>query len=88
LVATEPSKADVSLSWAAVPGGLPLASYNVYRGSSESNLKLLKVVTATSAATTDTTVSPGATYYYGIQAKDTDGDISPMSAIVSITASH
>ena len=88
LVVVAPSKAQVSLSWAAAPGGLPLASYNVYKGSSTSRLTLLKVVSATSAATTDSAVLPGVTYYYGIQAKDTGGDISPMSAIVSVTTSR
>jgi fibronectin type 3 domain-containing protein len=33
----------------------------------------------------DTTVSAGDTYYYAVQAKDTGGHLSPLSATVSVT---
>jgi len=30
-------------------------------------------------------VAAGATYYYGIEASDTGGNVSPLSAVVSVT---
>ena len=85
LVASAPSNVEVNLNWTAPPSGMPLASYSICRGTSISSLTSLKVVPATLASTTDTTVSPGTTYYYGIQAKDTGGNISPMSPVVVVT---
>jgi fibronectin type 3 domain-containing protein len=85
LMAISPAGTQVNLSWLAGKGGLPVASYDVFRGSSPSNLTSLKVIGATPASTTDTTVTAGATYYYAIQETDTGGNISPMSIVVGIT---
>jgi fibronectin type 3 domain-containing protein len=85
LVATAPSKAQVSLTWAAGPSGMPLLTYNVFRGISPSSLGSLRVIAATQTSTIDGTVAPATTYYYAIQAKDMGGNISPMSAVVSVT---
>jgi fibronectin type 3 domain-containing protein len=85
LNATSPSKTEVSLTWSAGPSGMPLSSYSVFRGSSPSNLTSLKVVAATQDSTSDYTVAAGATYYYAVQEKDTGGNVSPMSPVVSVT---
>ena len=85
VAATAPNKSQVSLSWATAQSGMPLASYTIFRGSSPSALTSLKVVAATQTSTNDSTVSQDATYYYGIQSKDTLGNVSPMSVVVSVT---
>jgi hypothetical protein len=87
LLATPVSTTKISLIW-SVPetrNGLPLASYNIYRGRSPSSLTLIQVVATTPTATIDDTATLGTTYYYGIQAQDTAGNISPMSAVVTVT---
>jgi fibronectin type 3 domain-containing protein len=85
LVATAPNKVQVNLTWTTALSGMPLASYTIFRGSSPSSLASLKVVLATQTSSNDTTVTPGVTYYYGMQSKDTLGNVSPMSAVVSVT---
>jgi chitinase len=80
VVATANSTTKVTVTWTeTVPSnGLPIGSYQIYRGSSPSSLSL--VATRATASYTDTTVSPLATYYYAILATDTSNEASPMSA--------
>jgi len=85
LVATANSKTQVGLTWTAAQSGMPLARYIVFRGSSPSTLTQLKTVSAAITSVNDSGLSPGTTYYYGIQSKDTGGNISPMSAVVSVS---
>ncbi|HTT65434.1 MAG TPA: hypothetical protein VMG35_26475 [Bryobacteraceae bacterium] len=74
----------VSLTWSpAVPGTLSIANYHVYRGSSPANLTQFAITT--NVYCTDTTTSPGATYYYSVAAADTQGNLSPMSAVATAT---
>ncbi len=76
---------NASLSWnASTSGGLPVNWYLIFRGNSPSNLSQLATVTKTSY--TDTSMNPGSTYYYGVQAKDPAGDVSSLSPTVAITA--
>lgn len=82
---TAVSKAQTSLTWTTAKSGMPLASYSIYRGTSASNLTLLKTVAATATSCSDYPVSAGTTYYYGITSKDTGGNVSPMSTVVSVT---
>jgi len=85
LVATPTSGTIASLTWsAAASGGLPVLYYQVFRGLSSSNLSLLATVEQT--AFTDTTVTQGTTYYYGVEAEDSGADLSPMSAIAKLTS--
>jgi fibronectin type 3 domain-containing protein len=85
LAASADSKTQVDLTWTAAQSGMPLVWYIIFRGSSPSTLTQLKIVTAANTAANDSGLSAGTTYYYGIQSKDTGGNISPMSAIVSVT---
>ena len=80
VVATANSTTKVTVTWTeTVPSnGLPIGSYQIYRGSSPSSLSL--VATRATASYTDTTVSALATYYYAILATDTSNEASPMSA--------
>jgi fibronectin type 3 domain-containing protein len=84
LVATPTSTSKISLTWSApARGGPPVQNYDVYRGSTSSNLNLLAVVPQTSY--TDTSVSPALTYYFAVRAADTGAGLSPMSATVTAT---
>ena len=85
LSVTAPSKTEVTLTWTAGTSGMPLSSFSIFRGSSPTNLTSLKVVGATTTSTNDYTVAAGVKYYYAIQEQDTGGNVSPMSAVVSVT---
>jgi len=88
LLATPVSTTKINLIWSApaTQGGMPLASYSIYRGTSPSSLTPLQIVATVPTSFTDTSVTPGYSYYYGIQAKDTAGSVSAMSAVVAVTA--
>jgi fibronectin type 3 domain-containing protein len=84
LLATPFSTDRIGLTWSAAPsGGLPIQNYLLYRGTVSSNLTKLAIVAQASYA--DTSVNFGQTYYYAVQAADTKGDLSPMSATVPAT---
>jgi fibronectin type 3 domain-containing protein len=84
LVVTPASGKQIDLTWTASTGGLPITSYQVFRGTSPSGLSQIGVRATPSY--TDYSVAPSTTYYYQAQASDSDGDISPMSAEISITS--
>ena len=83
VTATALSSETVSVTWSASTGGMPIAAYYIYRGNSPSNLA--QVATRTATSYTDTTVAPATRYYYAVQAVDTGGDLSPMSATVRVS---
>jgi len=84
VTATASSAKMVKVAWtAAVSNGLAVSNYHVYRGTSSTGLTQLGITTATTY--TDNTVSAGTVYYYGIEATDTGGDVSAMSALASLT---
>jgi fibronectin type 3 domain-containing protein len=85
VAATAKSSTSVALTWTeTVPtGGLQIASYKIYRGASPTSLS--QVATRTTTSYTDNTVSATTTYYYAVQAVDTGGDVSPMSAAAQVT---
>jgi chitodextrinase len=73
---------QVKLTWSPSSGGMPIANYRVYRGSSPSALTQIGTVLTT--AYTDRAVAPKTTYYYAVQAVDTGQDVSPLSAALSV----
>ncbi len=85
VTATASSATTVTVTWSETmpPGGLAIQYYNILRGTSPTGLTQLASRTASSFI--DTTVSPSATYYYAIEAADTAGDVSPMSALAQVT---
>ncbi|MGA2136621.1 MAG: fibronectin type III domain-containing protein [Bryobacteraceae bacterium] len=85
VTAVAASKAQINLTWAAGASGMPLASYQIFRGSTPSNLAPLKQTYAGTTSASDYPVTPGTTYYYGVEETDTGGNVSPMSQIVSVT---
>ena len=83
LTATPVSSSKISLTWSASSGGLSIANYKVYGGTSPSTLTQLAVTTKTSY--TNTSLQPGTKYYYAVQATDTGNDSSALSGTVSAT---
>jgi fibronectin type 3 domain-containing protein len=83
VVAQGTSSSEIVVSWSASTGVLPIAHYFVFRGTSPAPLS--KVATTNGPSYNDRSVSPGTTYYYGIQAADTANDDSAMSAPVAGT---
>ncbi|MFN7997840.1 MAG: fibronectin type III domain-containing protein [Bryobacteraceae bacterium] len=85
LTATANNTKSVTVSWseAIPPGGLPVSSYKIYRGTSPAAMS--QVATRATPTYTDTAISPGTTYYYQVQAMDSGGDLSPMSALTQVT---
>ena len=77
---------SVSLRWSPSTGGLPIQFYQVLRGSSAANLSQVSSVTQTQW--TDNGVVAGTTYYYGIIAGDTGGDLSNQSAAAVVATSN
>jgi len=72
----------VTLSWKAVSGA---KSYNLYRSTDKENWKLIKNVTGTSY--TNSSVTPGTTYYYQLQAvASREKANSALSEVVGRTA--
>jgi len=80
VVATANSGTAVTVTWSenVPPNGLPIQYYFVFRGTSPSGLT--KLTTKTASPFVDTGASPNATYYYAVEASDTGGGVSPMSA--------
>jgi len=83
LVATPVSGQQINLTWTASTGGLPISSYHVFMGTSPSALSQIAVTSTTSY--TNRSLSAGTTYYYEVQADDSGGNLSPMSAEASAT---
>jgi len=84
VMAVPTSAAQIGLTWsAAAGGGLPVVNYLVFRGTTPLNLAQIRSTTQTSY--TDSSVVPQTTYYYAVEAVDSGGDVSPMSAAVSAT---
>ncbi len=83
VVATALSASQISLKWSASASGMPISKYRVYRGLSASQLTQISAVTTTSFINNG--LASGTKYYYAIQALDTGGNLSPMSATVSAT---
>jgi chitodextrinase len=83
LVATPISSKQIKLSWSAGPSGMTLASYQVFHGTSPSTLSKIGTVAMTSF--TDYSLSPATAYYYAVKERDTGGNLSPFSTIISTT---
>jgi titin len=85
IVATPESATKITLTWqeALQPGGLPIASYQVYQGTI--NGVFTKIATVTSPTYNNISLLPATTYYYQIVAVDNGYDDSPPSDPVSAT---
>ena len=72
------TSSSVSLSWTASSSSAGVAGYNVFRNGA-------KVGASTTASYTDTGLSASTSYSYAVEAYDSSGDTSAMSASVTIT---
>ena len=85
LAATANSGTQVTITWSeTIPAnGLPVKYYYIFTGPSPASLT--NVATRTAAEYIGTGLSPNTSYYYAVEALDSDMDVSPMSAPVQIT---
>jgi fibronectin type 3 domain-containing protein len=83
LTATPLSTTLMGLTWVAETSGLPIVEYQLFRGTSPSNLSQVAINDKTSY--TDSGLAPGTTYYYAVRAEDSGGDLSPLSTTVAAT---
>ncbi len=84
-LSAESGKTFVELSWDPPPfnGGRPITNYNIYRGTSTSNLKLLTTIPPPFTSYNDTDVETGVIYFYYLTAINIGGESHP-SNIISI----
>jgi len=73
---------QVSLSWNA--SSSPISGYNIYRGASPGSYSKINAVLDPNTSYTDTTVVPGATYYYAATAVNSSGEESAYSTPVEV----
>jgi fibronectin type 3 domain-containing protein len=85
VAATATSGTQVTVTWSenVPPNGLPIASYNIFRGTSPTGLTQLAARTGLTFI--DTGVLPNTTYYYAVEAVDSGHDVSPLPAPVQVT---
>ncbi len=82
LTATAVSTQQINLTWTASTGKVNVGGYHVFRGTSATSL--LQVGNAgTTPSYVNYPLTPGTTYYFGVEAVDTDGNVSPMSQVIS-----
>src|ERR1039457_3242974 len=76
---------EISLTWSASTDKIAIAYYHVYRGTSPTNLVQVGGTYSTPTSYPNYSLTPSTKYYFGVKAVDTDGNVSPMSAVVSAT---
>lgn len=71
------------LSWDAVDSGVLTTTYNVYRGtvSGSVNGKTRIASSLTATSYTDSNLTPGATFYYQVTARNPDGESDPSNEV-------
>ena len=81
VVATPTSSVLINLTWSASTDKIAIASYRVFRGTSATNLIQVATTYSTPTSYTSYPLTPSTIYYFGVEAVDTDGNVSPMSAV-------
>jgi fibronectin type 3 domain-containing protein len=84
LVATAVSAQGIELSWSPPTDPTGLGQYQVFGGTSPSNLQEIVVAPSTATSFQNQPLLPGTTYYYGIVAVE-DGIAAPMTPVASAT---
>jgi len=85
LTAEAVSSNRVVLSWTAATDNEGVRSYVVFRGTSPASLTQLLIILSPKTTCNSGGLIPGTTYYYGVEAKDLSGNVSPMSAVIAVT---
>ena len=83
VVATAVSCQQIGLTWSPSTDPIAVAYYHVCRGTSAGNLAQVRITYGTPTAYTNYPLTPATKYYFGVEAVDTDGNVSPMSTVVS-----
>jgi chitodextrinase len=83
IVGTPASCQEINLTWSAATDKIPISSYRVFRGTSANSLIQVGTTYSTPTAYPNYSLAPSTKYYFGVEAVDTDGNVSPMSAIGS-----
>ena len=76
---------QISLTWSASTDKIAIGGYYVFRGTSANNLIQIGSTYSTPTLYGNYPLTPSTTYYFGVEAVDTDGNVSPMSTIVAAT---
>jgi hypothetical protein len=78
---------SIKLSWnpPAYTGGLPVTQYIVYRGIDPNSLSVYRTLPGNTTTFTDSNLEPGKTYYYRVQAVNTQGK-GELSSVVTVVA--
>jgi chitodextrinase len=79
------STKQINLSWSPATDDVGVARYLVFQGVSATALSQAATVLSPNTSFVSYPLIASTTYYYGVEAVDTSGNISPMSAIVSAT---
>ena len=83
--ATAVSTTQINLSWTASTSTVGLANYIVQRCQGVGCATFAQVATPAGTSITDTGLTGGASYTYRVQARDTAGNLSAFSGVVSAT---
>jgi fibronectin type 3 domain-containing protein len=75
----------INLSWSPATDDVGVARYLVFQGASATALSQIAKVLNPNTSFVSYSLTPATRYYYGVEAVDTSGNVSPMSTIVSGT---
>ncbi len=85
LTATSASTSQINLSWNASTSNVGLANYIVQRCQGAGCTNFAQVAAPVATSYNDTGLTSSTSYSYQVQAKDTAGNLSPFSNVVSAT---
>jgi len=83
--ASSPTKVVLNWQETPLPNGLPVASYQIFQGTTSGDLVKSGAAVAPSTTYTATSLSPNTTYYFEIQAVDSSHDDSAPSSQIAVT---
>jgi len=84
LAGTALSGQQINLTWTPSSGTVAVSSYLLFRGTAPANLVQIEQLSNSTASFTDSGLTPGTTYYFGMEATS-KGLISPMSPLIAVT---
>jgi len=83
LTAVAVATQKIQLTWSPSTDDTFVAYYHVFRGSSAQSLS--QVANTSGVTFTDYSLTPATKYYYGVEAVDGSGNVSPMSHVAHAT---
>ncbi|MFB4263677.1 PQQ-dependent sugar dehydrogenase [Nonomuraea sp. GTA35] len=85
LAASGTTATATTLTWAASTDDVGVTGYDILRAPGASGGSFTQVGTSATATYTDTGLTAGSTYRYQVRARDAAGNLSPVSAAVTVT---